>query len=323
MEVKFSYIEFKDLKTQGMTYSVEAGDLREREKDLDTEVKAIAAKLGAYRQSLDELNRKISDLKDRHAGMSNSLGMNLHKIEIDKERIEESRLSQSALKKEVESISEKIASSGALVKKLKEELEKVVSSKTEKAGAVIKKEYLLNNIAKEMTELDERVKTSKVNAVDYLAKETRIKNELIKLGADVQNRKARERRLNIEKETVTKDLEGAAAILESVGAELRDVESRVANILSELDAKRKAEGRARLELKSAEENIAGEENRIAATRSKIEFLEDIIKRYEGFKSGVKSLLGKMNGTNSSFGGVVAVLADVIKVDSPLNDAVVS
>lgn len=321
IEVKLSHLEFKDLKTEEKTHMVEGADLREREKDMDSEIKSISSKISDYRQSLDELNQKISDLKTELASMSNSFDMNLHKIDIDKERVREARLAQEALNKEMASINEKLNATEALVKDLKADLDKLASLKTAKQKSAEEKEFLLNNILKEIEEREERLKISKVNTVDYLARETKIKNELIRLGADVQNRRARQRRLDIESQTVQKDLDGANKSLEAILKEFADIETRLLSIRSDLESKRDKDQALSLELRSAEEGISKEENKRSAVKSKIEFLEDLIKKYEGFKTGVKNLLHRRAEDANSPGGIFAVLADIIKVDKDYEEAV--
>lgn len=314
LEIKLSSLEFKDLKTQEKTLFVESQDLKEREKDLSFEITDISAKISDYRQSLDELNQKVSDLKNKFTTMSGSLDMNIHKIEIDKERIAEAEASQKALDEEIRSIEGKISSAGALVDKLKEELKRVASERVSKQKAIEEKEFQLNSISKEIGETEEKLKTSKLNTVDYLAKETRIKNELIKMGADIQNRKARQRRLGIEKETVEKELNTAEETREAIRKEYESAEKNMSLVRADLEEKKGLEGSAASALKALEEDIIKEDNRKAAVNSKIEFLEDLVKRHEGFKAGVKNLLMK-------FGGILAVLADMIRVEKGYEEAV--
>ena len=206
MEVKFSFSEYKNFKTREATHVVENEDTKSRERDLDAEIKSAASKISEFRQSLSEVNNKISELKNKYSEMSNLMDMNKHKIEIDLERIEEGRVLQEGLQKEMESARDKIQNAKALVDKLKADLEKVASDRSDKQRSVEEKELALDALAKEIEETDVKAKTFRVQIVDYLSKETHIKNDLIKLGADVQNRKARQRRLEVEKDAVHREL---------------------------------------------------------------------------------------------------------------------
>lgn len=321
MEAKVSSREYKSLKMQEATFAVENEDTKARERDLSTEIATVAEKITHQRQELAEINNKISTLRSRYSELSNSLDMNKHKIEIDKERIEESRVMQEGLKKEIESATERIANAKALVDKLKADLEKAASDRVSKQKTVEDSALRLESIAQEIAETEEKTKAYKIQIVDFLSKETHIKNDLIKMGADIQNRKMRQRRLEIEKEEVKKEVESTEGALSNVLAEFKVIEDKVLGLKASLEEKRQANQSIIAEIKTAESDIAKEENKKAAARSKIEILEESLRSYEGFKGGVKNLLVKASEDKISFGGVLGVLADIIKVEKGYEEAV--
>jgi len=313
MEVKLGCAEYRDLKTAEATHAVESNDVKAREKELGIETGALASAISGYRGSLDEVNRKMLELKDRYKTMSGSLDMNGQKIAIDKERIEEALLFQEGIRREIESAAEKIRLAKALVEKLKKDVDAVVTARSSKEKLVADRERDLAGIAKYIEETENRVKLCKVQLVDFLSRETHIKNELIKIGADVQNRRVRERRLRMEKETVSKEVEAVNGVLESVLKEFKDIDARASGIRITLEEKRLANNSATLEAKALGENIAKEENRRTGIKSKIEILEENIKTYEGFSRGVKGII---TGSREK----VSVLADVIRVERGYEEA---
>jgi len=320
LEVKLSFSEYKNLKTQEKTYSVESDDAKVRERDLDAEIKAIASNISNYRQSLDEVSQNMLELRNRYTELSGSVDMNTQKITIDKERIEEARALQESVKKEFESTAEKLQSVKALIEKLKEGVQKVASERLAKQKLIEEKELLLNDLSKAIEETENKVNVSKVQIVDHLAKETRIKNELIKLGADIQNRRARQRRLHVERETVQKELGQIEEVLRGIVEEFKGLEDRLSALRSDLDSKKRLNESVISEIKSIEDSLAREETNKAGLRSKIEILEDNIKRYEGFSLGVKSLFAKSGEDSPSF-GILGVLAEIIKVHKGYEEAV--
>lgn len=321
MEVKLSFSDYKALKTQEATFAVECEDNRARERELDAEIKTVASTISGYRQSLVEVNARIAELKNRYSELSGTLEVNRQRIEIDKERILEAAALQEGLKKEIESAAEKIRAAKALVEKLKKDLEDAVAERSIKQKAVEDKELSQSNLLREIEETEAKVKTFKFQIVDYLAKETRIKNELIKLGADVQNRKARQRRLEIEKDTVSKDLEAVEKALAEVAGEFRTIEEKAAALKAGLAAKRSQNEAIFSDIRSIDADMAKEENLKASVRSKIEMLEESLRTHEGFKGGVKAVLSRTAGDPGSFGGILGVLADLIKVEKGYEDAV--
>ncbi len=321
MEIKLSFADYRDLKTAEMTHAVENNDSKAREKELDIETGGVSSTISGYRSSLDEVNRKMFELKDRYKAMSGSLDMNSQKMSIDKERIEEALASQEGIKKEIDSSAEKIKSARALVEKIKGDLRVVATLRGDKQKSASDKEILLNNIIKEIDQAEKKATLCKIQLVDFLSRETRIKNELIKISADMQNRRVRERRLHIEKETVLKELGEVENALGNVLSEFKDIESRVAAMRTDLEAKKSAESAIISEIKLLDEAISKEGNRKTALKSKIEILEENIKTYEGFSLGVKSILSKASEERQLFSGTPTVLADAIRVERGYEEAV--
>ncbi|MDP3730646.1 MAG: chromosome segregation protein SMC [Candidatus Omnitrophota bacterium] len=321
LEMKLAFFDYNNLRTQDKTYAVESADLKAREKDMAAELGGISSKISRFRQSLDEINQRISEFKNKYTTMSSSLEMNNHKIEIDGERIREFVESQSAIKKELEFIGAKAAEAEESARSLKKDLEKTLVLKSERLKLLEEKNMLITALSKEIEESDALIKVSKMQTVEYLSSETKIKNELIKLGADLQNRRARERRLVLEKETVREDLESVDAVLASMVEEFEDAQSKISGIRSDLDAKKSLKNSMASEFESIQSEISQGENRRAAASSKIELLEDVIKKHEGFYQGVKSLLVKMDEKDATFAGILGVVADMIKVEKGYEEAV--
>ena len=321
LEIKFALFDYKNLKTNDKTHILESEDLKNREREIGAEISAISGKIQQFRQSLDETNQRISEFRNKHTTMSSSHSMNAHKIEINNERIKEFTESQDAVKKEIETISQKISEAQNLINKLKTDLEKVLSLKIERQRDVGEKNMLLAGLSKEIEDTENAIKASRLQAVEHLSRETKVKNELIKLGADLQNRKARERRLTVEKETVQKELETIDAALASISKECEEAEVKISSIRSELNSKKDLKNSISLEMESLQSVISQEENKQSAIRSKIELLEDVVKRHEGFYQGVKSLLVKMDEGGGAFNGILGVVADMLKVERGYEEAV--
>lgn len=321
LEIKNAFSDYKNLKTQEKTFALENEDLKAREREIGVDISAITSKISQYRQSLDEIISRISELKNKYTTMSGSLDMNTQRITMDGERIKEINQAGDLLKKEIESIQTKIAEVENLIGKLKTDLEKVLVLKTERQKLVEEKNILLAALSKDIDEMESRIKVSKLQTIEHLSKETKIKNELIKLGADLQNRKARERRLLIEKDTVEKELQSVDSLLADMLREYGEAEHKVLELKNSIESKTNIKDIAVKEVESLESAIGQEENKIAASRSKIEFLEDVVKKHEGFYQGVKSLLLKIDEADPAFKGILGVVADMIKVEKGFEEAV--
>lgn len=313
-ELKISFFDYRKIKTEEKTFSVEGGDLRERERELNTEINSLAVKISDYRQSLNDINQRVADLKAKQAALSSTFNINAQKAGINKERIAEAHQSRETLAKEILSLREKISVAQLSLQKLEADLAKISADRGAKQKAVEEKEALQASLSREIADTEEKVKTGKTQIVDHLAKETHIKNDLIKLGADIQNKKARQRRLSIEKETVQKELGSVAQVLAVIVKEFEEAERKIAEARSHLEAKEAASQSLTSDVRALESGIAEQDNRKAGLKSKIEILGDMVRKHEGFKAGVKNLLLKMNEPGAPALGIRGVLADVIKVE---------
>jgi len=321
METKLTYREYKSLKMQEATFVIENEDTKSREKELGGEIGAIISKISEERRALNDVNNSILNLRNRCSEISSTLDMNRHKIEIDKERIEEARILREGLNREIKSASDKIVNAKASAEKLKADLDKAISDRALKEKAACEGELSLSNIAKELEETEEKAKVFKIQIVEFLAKETHIKNDLIRMGVDLQNRKMRQRRLEIERDEVKKELESTEESLSGVLAEFKAMEEKVLGLKGRFETKTFAGAAIAAEIKNIESDIAGEDNKKAVTGSKIEMLEGSLKTYEGFKGGVKNLLIRASEDKASLGGILGVLAEMIKVEMGYEEAV--
>jgi chromosome segregation protein len=321
LEIKNAFFDYKTLKTQDKTFAVESEDLKTREREVALEIGAVSGKISQYRQSLDEITMRISELRNKQTTMSGSLDINTQRIEMNSERIRELARSRESLNKEIESIIAKTSEAEALVSALKADLSKANELKSRRKQMVDEKNAALSSLAREIGDTEEKIKTLKLQGVEYLSKETKIKNELIKLGADMQNRKARERRLLIEKETVEKELQSVSSVLDAMARECDEAESKITSLKNELESRKSARDTATREAESIEAARIQEKTRLAATRSKIELLEDVVKKHEGFFQGVKSLLAKVDEGDGAFNGILGVVADLIRVEKGYEEAV--
>lgn len=321
LEVKLSFTEYKELRTQEKTIAVGSEDVKTREREMSSEVQEMSAKISGYRHSADEVNLKISGLRNRQSELSNTLDMNVHKVEIDRERIAEAISIQNGLKKEIDSVSLKISSSRALAEKLREDLTRIEEEASTRKRLLEEKEGALGLTLKWIEETEARVRSLKVQVVDFLAKETRLKNELIKISADLQNRKSRQRRLELEKENVDKELNAISESLSVIMREFREAESKSVAVGSELGSKKSEYNNIVLEMKTMEDGIAREENVRAAMGSKIEMLEAMINSYEGFGQGVKNVMARKSADPGFSSRIYGVLCDIIRVERGYEEAV--
>ena len=321
LELKVSVYEYRNLRSDEKRGCVNRDDLKAREQELVGSIGQMSAKISELRSLLEERNRKISDLKNSHVELLSALDKNNHRIKIDRERIEEAKESCGRLSAEIASLKEKIGAQEDLVRTLKSELSRASKEKESKVVLNKEKEERLSRLVSEIEESEKRVKSSKFEMMELLAKETQAKNELIKLGTEVSNRSSRLRRLAVERETVSKEVSDEELKYNETRKELEEAEAKAAGIRAALEASKREYEASDVAIRLLEEELSRTRNEEAALKSKAEFLEDIIKRHEGFSAGVKAILSGLSGNRNGLTGILGVLADAIEVERGYEEAV--
>ena len=121
-------------------------------------------------------------------------------IFIDGERVNDLRNLKESLAGEIRNLGEKIKIQEEEIAKIKERLDSLSKAHREKADALGQSDEAVRNLSREIDGHQKNIRNAKTRTVDLLAFQTNTKNDLIKLGADLGNRKARLRRLQTEKE---------------------------------------------------------------------------------------------------------------------------
>ncbi|MFC1590652.1 chromosome segregation protein SMC [Candidatus Omnitrophota bacterium] len=321
LELRQSSFEYKNMRSLEKTSSVEGEDIRSREKELVQEVEAVNQKLTGFRVQLDEINTRITGLSARYTEVTTTIDKNSHRVEVDKERVSEARALLKSVTEEIASLEEKIKRQQEIVESVRVDHETARSESEANARTLISKEERLKELTGGIAQLDRIVKQGKTSTVGLMSEETRIKNELIKLGAEVQNRRSRSRRLGAEKENTTAELKQQDKGAQEAKELCAESERRVAGLSAEIDStKQKREGLSK-EITCTEGSLAKERNNITALRSKLEFLEDLVKRREGFKAAVKYILTKHEQDPGLFSRIHGVLADMISISDGYHFAV--
>ncbi|MCQ9208043.1 MAG: chromosome segregation protein SMC [Omnitrophica bacterium] len=157
--------------------------------------------------------------------------------------------------------------------------------------------------------------------VEVIAKQSRLRNDLTKLQADLVNFYARLRRLNIEREKTNGEVDNVqekhnAAVQEQglLNEQLKELTRKVWGLKSNLDIKLKK----REKLKDRLEDIS---HQITSLKSKLNFLKEIVKKHEGFSQGVKSILLSLENQELTIESICGVVANLIKVPAKYRIAI--
>lgn len=313
LDLKLARHELRNINTafEGNKEHLEV--LCKNEKDIRIERDQIASTIKKYREELSNVIQDLTNARQKCSDISLFVDKASHKIELDKERINDLTNLEARRKEELVGLEEKLKFQAEEITKIKEQLSALSDTKKDKESALIQKEESAQSFSREIDTRQKDIKSAKNRTIDLLAIQTRTKNELIKLGADIANRKSRLRRLKAEKENVNNEKESIESLLGRINNELDGCKGKVEkskNSLGELESGLNSyEG----SLEDVKKRLIRDKNTLNSLESKEEILKDLIENFEGFDKGVKAVMESRK--EGALKGIIGVVADMLEPEN--------
>ncbi|MEE9500286.1 MAG: chromosome segregation protein SMC, partial [Candidatus Omnitrophota bacterium] len=313
LDLKLAARELRNINSEFESNREYLDVLKKNEADIKLERGQVISLINEYREELNNVTQNLTDTQQECSDITLFIDKAGHKIELDKERINDLTNLKAQREEELTRLEERIKLQAEEIAKIKERLSGIQKRKTDKEKELTQKAESARNFSREIDTCEEDIKDAKNRSVDLLAIQTKTKNELIKLGADIGNRKSRLRRLKTEKENISE--------------EKKNIESLLVEINNGLDAcKEKVEGREHLldefknRLNSSERSledirsrIARDENISNSLKSKEEILKDLIENFEGFDKAVKVVMESVK--KGALKGIIGIVADMLEPEN--------
>lgn len=313
LEVKLAFKKHRELSTDDSSLEEEHGKLLEYAESLSGGIETASGDLVRLRAEYNTVVEELQGAQSKVMHITSEMDKNVHVVEMNKERIEE-------LRRQVERLDREIEEASGRTDVLRSRLEGLDARFSEVSSRCRSKEEELASAEENMKEVTENLekhknilKINREKTVDVVTEETKTKNELIKVNADIQNTLTRVRRLKMERNNVE-------AERENVSGELMIVEEKVASSKRELEAK-KAEyhtfngeyvsKQQRQSILNAERQE--KEKRLNEIRPRRQFLEKLISEREGMSESVKDIMKRAETGDPRFSGVHGILSELVNV----------
>lgn len=318
MELSYSSFHYKNHLKQYKALDFEKQDFKKREEDLMHFYNVLTLEVDNSKTKLNTINEELQKCQRDISQTGASIDKNEHSIAIDRERIEELKGLVNNLKGEIAVLTEKLGAKKKDKSQYEEKLNETRNDRTKKEVLLGQLEESVCAIVKEIEENVERIRFNKTRIMELEAVKTKFKNELIKLGAEVQNRNMRLRRLRVEKEKVTQE-KGA---LDSKVAEMNEKYDSAYNDVN-LKRGRLADTRNKLNdselaIKNVRQVLADSRRALEVLKSKRDMIKKMLETNEGFDKAVKAILNKSKDPENDID--VKLLADIIKVEEGMEQA---
>jgi len=313
IEVKVLHDEYSRLGSQRNALLAELETLRANDQEKTGLFNSAIENLENMRQELGIVNQKFSEINEQVLNITHKIEKNNHTVKIDNERIQELSSRSAILDKETLALKEKLESLKLRVDSLRVEVNEASTKRQNKKDSIDTREALLVEMQELLGKSASDMSSAKVEIVDLLAAQTRIKNDTAKISANISNSGARHRRLSVEKEKVDEELGIIDKESSKVDSEVQELSSKVQSLRQEKESLDNNMSLIKQTLQELENNLRKSEEDLTISKSKLEFLEDLKKKHEGFSSGAKFVLKALEENSLGLSGICGAVANLIEV----------
>ena len=315
LELKLASFQYNGLKDEEVLLKVGKENLKQEEALRHEGIERLNEEALSIQIRFSRLEEEFRTLKAKSMEMESSIERNKNRAALDRERITELQTRMHELKKELEALGEKITGLEAQEDSLSMELKKLITDRQTKESLILEKDGYLSEIGKAIEDAHAVISESKLNIVEVMANQARYRNDLAKVTANINNIGMRLRRLALEKEKVSNEKEELDIRLSNVNSDI----GKLTEVIESLRQKKRSceedlsQQMGRLSNLNAEIDSIRQE--LVSKESRLEFLEDLKRRHEGFSSGVRTILTQMEKGEPPTHGICGVLADLLEVEA--------
>ncbi|GIW40500.1 MAG: chromosome partition protein Smc [Candidatus Binatia bacterium] len=215
----------------------------------------------------------------------------------------------------IEDAVSEIATLEGRVERLGGEVSELLAARGEHERELREMEPSVSLVSQRMEELREELRAAenelerdRAVLVSLLTEEARTKNELAGIEKRIRELEKLGERLSSERERVVREAAEAEARVRAGEAEVGELREKSRGYLAAAEGCSERLRELELRRKELEQATAGAEERWLQARSRLESLEEIQRRYEGYRSGVRATM--LRGQSAE--GVLGVVADVVR-----------
>ncbi len=320
-QIKVNSHDLKKLKNILNSHLDEDQKFKENEKLFLEEIKKAELLLLESKQKLSEIDENLNTLYSKKVNINAQIESARQQVSLNTERITELQRRKENSEKQIQSTQIKLQELKEQIAKIREELAALKEDKLNKAEEKSQKEQYLKEITCEIENAEKNIKNCKENIFEVSSLESRTKNELAKISADEVNIKARLKRIRIEKEEVREELEKTREKLshfstekEKTSNEISSLKKQGEQVLGNANLRKQA----LLEIKNRLEQL---NQKFIASQSKLEYLNDLRRKFEGYQNGVKSILIAKEQAKLPQDDIFRPIASLIEVERGFEKAV--
>ncbi len=321
LDLKCSYHKYANLSTDDSSMHEEHAKFKERAGELSVTVEEAQTGLADLREEYSQGLEALQMFQQEIMQMTSDIDKNKHTIRTNQERVQELQKFVERLDWEIEEITGRKDELKTRLDALETRYTEVKEKRQKKQVEVDAGENNLHSIKSNLEMFRHELTLSREKTVDVEAEQTKTRNMLIKMNADIQNMFAREKRLKMERRNV--EIEKGNAV-----AELKLVEEKADILKNDLESKKREFDLFIEEYTAKQRKLSefinerrGKESRLNEIRPRREFLEKLLSEREGMNESVKKIMALVDSGNEIAKGVHGILSEMIGVRDEYEESV--
>ncbi|MFH1856357.1 MAG: chromosome segregation protein SMC [Candidatus Omnitrophota bacterium] len=320
-EIKVVFCLVEKLKEKLDSYSEGNHRLKEKEGLLSDEIEKMNSLLREARQKLAEVDEKLNKLYSKKVDLFSQIENANKHVSFNVERIEEITKRKENLEQQVQVTEIKVKELSAQISKTAREFNDLKEDKSNKNREAVQKEQWFKEINEEINEAEENIKKSKERIFEVTTTESRNKNELVKITADLSNINSRLRRLKSDKEEVEKEFYESEEQTANFSVKKEEINNRVHSLREQKEGFIRNIEDKRRSFEEIKTKINQLNQSSIVLNSRLEYLKSLKAKFEGYQSGVKSILMAKEQKILPPEGIINSIANLIKVEKGYEKAV--
>ena len=323
LETKLARKKFRELSTNDTSLGAENGKVRENSEALSSQLEEAANSLVRFREEFGAVSDGLQRSQNEVMRLSADIDKNKHVAEVNTERGQELQKYIERLNGEIKETAEREENLKVRLEGLQTRLSEVSEKRRDKDDALAAAEENVRNLAVKLEGHKNELKLNREKTVDIVSEQTKTRNTSIKITADIQNARSREKRLKLERDSVRTEKDSASE-------ELKQAEERAERAGRELEDKRSAFHAFNDEYVSKQQKLSmldtekrEKEKCLNEIRPRRQFLEKLISEREGINENVKEIMKHVESGKPGFSGVHGILSELINVHEDYEESVES
>jgi chromosome segregation protein len=297
------------------------GEITDKAKGLEARFSESEHAIEARNIRLVESQKAVSALKESVFSLREEERKHetaLQHLSDDQERFREA---DTRLKQEKDEIKGKVRGIQSEIEKIDSRLMDLGRSLREISSLRSDREAAFQEKARELEELREIVEQKKARLIELATTEAGLEGEIRNLSDVISQSEMRRNELERESRQSAQRLETLSALLREKEAKKEELLSRSSSLAKEIQVKAAARERLEGARKKKESARLQMDSELRLLRTQLKTIKGLIDNYEGYRSGVQTIMNTYGPRNGNGARALGVLADFIKVEPEFEVAV--